>query len=180
VHHPSSLFALDNTEGVVASHSFVDHTITYTPNHSHFGKLDEQVMIIMVEDGPDIEVTVQGQLNEVRCSLSQESIDLTDIPVFSKFETTFYVKNMCKTPSVIHVLNPPPGIEIRPMKTKLAPEEHKQFHLVLFYEKELVVDTKIQIQPRGGKLLSLPIKFSTRFPKVSILEENFDFGLLVA
>jgi len=37
---------------------------------------------------------------------------------------------------------------------------------------------KIIIQPRGQKPMSMTFKFSTRIPKVKILEKIFDFGNL--
>ena len=153
---------------MIEAHSFVDHKITYTPNHTNINKIDEEHMMIKVEDGPDVEITVQGQVNEVRCTINQESIELTDIPVFSKYETSFYVKNLYKTPAAIHVISAPKGVVIHPMKSKIGPDEHKQFQCVLFYEEEVTINDKIVLQPRGGKRLVLPIKFSTKSPKVRI------------
>ncbi len=164
---------------MIPAHSFVDHKITYTPNLANLSRTDEEHMMIRVQDGPDVEITVQGQVNEVRCALNQEAVELTDIPVFSKFETSFYVKNLHKTPAVVHVVSAPPGVEVRPLKSKIGPDEHKQFQCVLFYEEEVAVNDKIVLQQRGGKKLVLPIRFSTKSPKVKILQDHFDFGSLV-
>jgi hypothetical protein len=61
----------------------------------------------------------------VKCQFTNEFLDLGQISVMKKVESSFWVKNYSRNSSVLHVKSLPPGVEILPMKTKILPDETK-------------------------------------------------------
>jgi len=96
-----------------------------------------------VVDGPEIPVSLSGQVNEVKCAFAQEQLDLGQICVHKKVESFFYLKNQCRNASVFHVKALPAGVEVFPMKVKLLPDENKQFKLFILSQQENEVQTDV-------------------------------------
>lgn len=132
-----------------------------------------------VEDGLEEVIRCEGFVKEAKCLFKQEYLDLGIIPICKKEDNNYlYLKNIYKNPAVYHVAMDklPPYTEVFPLKDKLLPDETKFLKVSFCCKEEKKIDTDIVLWIRGGKPVTIPFRVETIIPKVSILEDEFDFG----
>jgi len=163
----------------VPAQGSTDVYITYKPSGNSGNRSDEDKLKMRVDDGLEEILRCEGFVKETRCIFKQEFIDLGVIPICKKEDNSYItLKNIYKNPAVYHVAldKLPPYTEITPVKDRLMPDETKFLKVNFCCKEEKKIDTDIILYIRGGKPLVLPFKVETILPKVSILEEEFDFG----
>jgi hypothetical protein len=71
----------------------------------------------------------------------------------------------------------PPGLEIKPMKGKISPEENFRFEATFQSKIEIELKGKdVWLNLRGGKPIKINMHANTIIPQVHIIEDSFDFG----
>ena len=176
----SGVFKVDPMSGYVDPYSSVIAAILFHPiGAKGANQTEEELLDLYVVDGNRQRLKCSGQCNEVRCEFMQSSVNFSTIAVSQKAVEYFYLKNYQPRSFAIFQVNAeklPQGLEIRPMKGKISPEEHFRFEATFMSKNETDIRKDIYINLRGGKAIKVPMIANVIIPKLSITEENFDFG----
>jgi len=87
-------------------------------------------------------VRVSGQVNDFRCEFTQSALNLGQISVYKKIESSIFLQNLSKL-AVLHVVDLPPFTEVTPMKVKILPDESKSFKVTFFCKEEVDINTEV-------------------------------------
>ena len=172
----NSVFTIKPERGEVPAQSSIDILIIYTPSGTNFkGEADK--LILKVEDGEDQALNCMGIVAESKCALKIPSLDLGDIPVSTNVNKFITIKNTYKSQAVFHISNKlPPNCILTPMKGKIGPDQAQDINITFITHEEILIKSDIVINIRGGKPLRLPFTANVSIPKISIKEDEFDFG----
>lgn len=174
------IFTIRPAEGEVPAKSSIDVMVTYKPTGNVVGSRHEEEKLRMkVEDGNEELIKCYGIVKEMKCVCKQDVLDLGQIPVCKKSDNNYLtLKNVYKNIAVFQISldKLPPYVEITPFKDKILPDETKSLKVSFFCKEEIKIDSEITILFRGGKSLVIPFKVETILPKVTILEEELNFG----
>ncbi len=102
------IFAIEPRMGAVEAQSTFNATVSYKPNwQSGNLKYDEAKFQFRVKGGSETVVHIQGQVNDIRCALVQESLDIGLISVHKSVESAFRVKNQTRNSTILHITEQP-------------------------------------------------------------------------
>ena len=189
----SAIFSVSPLEAhIPPNNQSVPFTFTYTPctlfifiiKLESTGKTEEERVIMRVEDGgDDVVVRCIGSTPEVKCTFVEKSVELGSIPICRREERYVTLKNNFKYSAVFEVAKDtlPPFVDVQPEKGKVVPE-HSSLLKVTFLgckDEREIKDEKITVNLRGGKPLVLPFAVTVVLPKISVLQDKFDFGSVI-
>ena len=126
-----------------------------------------------ITDGPEQIVNVSGIVNDARCSIKQNILDMKEMLV-CKSETKFFsIRNQSRVPAVYNILYDklPAACDISPHQGKIMQEETKDIQVKYQTRDETDVKTDIIILIRGGRVLKIPFLVRTVIPRVEIVQE---------
>jgi hypothetical protein len=172
-------FTVKPERGEIPAWSTAEVEVTWTPSPAY---KNAEVLNLHVPGGEDVELSVEGQIQEARCKFAQQELDCGMLAVGIESEHTVKLKNVGKSPAVVSVDNFPEGTGIvcKPDKARIAPGQFLEFKLTIKppmprkYE-----DISMGLSVRGGKMLRMPIICEAVVPKVVFEEEKFDFEKVV-
>ncbi|KAL4497051.1 hypothetical protein ABPG72_002207 [Tetrahymena utriculariae] len=185
----SKVFILHPPSGIVPPNGgVVDTVITYRPSPLSILKENQQgglrqesdKLVIHVTNGIEQSVKCEGLVNEAKCIIRQQSIDLGQLIVSKEETRVFQIKNTSRIPAVFRVLTEklPENCIVTPVIGKIQPDGQIECSVKYSCREERDIKTEIQVLIRGGKILKLPFSVQTVIPNVLIKEEVFNFGQL--
>jgi hypothetical protein len=172
----TGIFVPSPMEDIVEAGGSKTVKVTFTPPGP---KPDDEALIMKIDDGVNLNVKCQGQVNESKCTFIEKALDFGNVPVGIKTkEEILHIKNQFRTPAIYHVIPGPEAEElsISPMKGKIPPDQKITLQVSFMSNVEKSFSTEITVLIRGGKPLKIPVKAQSIVPDVKIEEEMFDFG----
>ena len=177
--HENKVFSVEPKEGEIQAGGKLEAKIIFKPSGNAAGKNEEEKLTMKVEDGFDQIIKCSGYAQDSKCQFMESSLDLGEIPVCKVEERAIQIKNCFRHPTVFRVQteNLPPFTKVIPEQERLGSEEVKYLKVIFCCKKELqIADGAITVNVRGGKPIRMDFKVSTIIPKVSIIQEELNFG----
>ena len=109
----SGVFVPNPVEDAVEAGQSKMVRVTFTPNGP---KTEEEVLVMKIEDGINMNVRCSGHVAESRCAFLEKALDFGFVPVGLRTKEEFlHIKNHLRTPCVFHVLCDSEELQISPM-----------------------------------------------------------------
>jgi hypothetical protein len=172
-------FTVKPERGTIPAYGDLEIDVTWTPSPAY---KNDEVLSCHVPGGDEIELTVKGELNEAKCKFKQNDIDFKLLAVGIESDHTVELKNTGKSPAVVFVdsFGEGTGITCKPDKARIPVGQSVTFTLTVKPPMPCVYnDIGMSVSVRGGKMLRIPIVGEAVVPKVSFVEERFDFENVV-
>lgn len=166
-------FAIEPEKGVVEAGKSREAIVTFTPTP---GAVDEYVFTLVVEGGPSRTLLCKADLEEARCSCEPKKLEFGLVSVGIAKELSLSVKSHGAEQTVIYWDEPPAGLEIIPMVSKVPPGGTVDILFVLSAGAPLRLDAPISAHVRGGKPFKVHVSADAQLPQVGIVEDEFGFG----
>lgn len=171
-------FSIDPMADEVAPRSQKAVRITYKPSGTRLN--EEEELIFKVLDGNHRSLFCRGTLSEVKCEFTQDHLDFGIMCVSEKKTVNTVLRNLLQKYFAVFEVDKstlPAGMELAPMRDRIQPEEGARFDVTFSSNKETSYqDKEILVNLRGAQPKKLKFSVQTIIPKISISEEEFDFG----
>lgn len=152
--------------------------ITYKPSGKNF-KGEEEILKMKVEDGLERQLKCIGIVSEAKCAFQGSSqYNFGEVPVSQMKTFTLSFLNVYKNLAVFQVRtdNLPHGVNVTPLKGKIGMDGKEQLTVTVQSNTEQTISFDLMVYVRGGQTQKMTIFGNIVIPKVSIKEEEFNFG----
>ena len=140
--------------------------VTFKPSGQ---KSEDELLILKIEDGKQVEVKCIGIVNEAKCTFAEKMVEFGSIPVgLPAKNQMFHIKNHYRAQAIFHVENPYEELSVFPMQGKIGGESKLMFTVGFKSDLETDFNAEIIVHIRGGKPMRIPVHALARIPELFI------------
>ena len=135
---------------------------------------------MQIDDGYDTTISCTGHVNEATCHLMEghKVLNFGDVAVGIRTdELQLKIKNDKRTIAIYHIIEAPSELLISEEQGIIKTDAHaREIKCSFCSQIEKTFNETMKILIRGGNTLEVPVKANVIVPRLSIMEEAFDFG----
>lgn len=143
----------------------------------HAEKQESQLVLRINGGVTSRSVTVQGVPPEGLVRWKAPKLHVGSVPVGLPVTTTAFIMNKGVMDSVVRVMSSP-NIECTPLNSLIAFGDVIPMEISFVPQEAGTFKSLITAEQRGGKIFTLPVVADAVMPQVSIVENEFNFGVV--
>eukprot|EP00931_Biecheleriopsis_adriatica_P036216 TRINITY_DN2086_c0_g1_i7.p1 TRINITY_DN2086_c0_g1~~TRINITY_DN2086_c0_g1_i7.p1 ORF type:complete len:2928 (-),score=554.29 TRINITY_DN2086_c0_g1_i7:9-8792(-) len=169
-------FAISPMQGVIRAGASCAVEVVFTPPNS--GASMEGFLTLKVEDGNDQSLRCAGHSPEAILAFGTRRLDLGVLAVGLPAPRSVPLINGGKNLAVFHVDSVSDGVQVSPMRGRVAPEGRADIDLQVLLDRPMQLEAVLSLNVRGGKPIRLPIVATAVIPNIEFIEDEIEFGSL--
>mmetsp|Transcript_76352 Transcript_76352/g.221693 ORF Transcript_76352/g.221693 Transcript_76352/m.221693 type:complete len:2886 (+) Transcript_76352:129-8786(+) len=169
-------FSVNPQKHIIRPGESLTTEVVFTPPAS--GQLVEGFLTLKTDDGEDQMLRCTGQAPEALLSFGAKKLDVGVLAVGLATDRSVPIINGGKSVGVFHVEGVAEGIQVSPMRGRVAAEGRADIEVKVLLDRPMQLDTTLSLNVRGGKAIRLPIFATAVVPNIEFLEEEIEFGQL--
>lgn len=175
VESTSPLFTVSTNGSTIKSQSSAEVTVRWAPDLAGPVKQEGYLILTMVGGEAPKRIYMGGELPETNVKARDKEISVGAVPVGIEQAASLSIKNLGTRDTAFRIL-PHPLLTVKPDKGKISSEETIDLDLSFTCQVPGVLDTKLEVEIRGGKILKVPVKAEAVVPQVEVTQDEFTFG----